>query len=97
MPCIARSRIMRWKFLTKKIENPARAKRKSDGISTVFRPILSARTPATGVRKIPGKVKALISRAISDLFSCRAWEIFGNAGVRLATPMTPTRVILKIT
>jgi hypothetical protein len=63
--------------------------------NTAFLPILSAKRSAIGVKKIPGNVNALISKATADLFRSRACEILGNAGVRLATPMTPISVILK--
>lgn len=52
--------------------------------------------PATGVKNIPGKVKALISNPICVLLRFNVSEIFGKAGVILATPITAIMVMPNI-
>jgi len=69
--------------------------RTSDGTRIGFRPKRSASTPSTGVKKIPGSVKIVISQLICEGVAANACPILGSAGVRLETPIMAIRVILK--
>ncbi|MDP8973104.1 MAG: hypothetical protein M3N45_07955 [Actinomycetota bacterium] len=61
------------------------------------RPHRSERTPATGVSRMPGSVKTVISNPTCPDETPNASRISGNAGVTLEVPSTAISVTPKMT
>jgi len=84
------------KFFINEQAKPAIPKMKSDGINTVFRPSLSAKIPVSGVKNIPGRVNAVISRPTCLGEIPKYFMIPGKAGVMLEIPITAMSVTPKM-
>ncbi len=93
IPCINLANNKIWKLLINAHDVPAIANKNKEGISTIFLPILSDKIPKSGVRMMPGSVKTAINQPTFSVFILKWSIIFGNAGVRLATPNTAINVI----
>jgi len=85
------------KLFTKAHETPAMPKRNNEGVNILFLPKWSARTPKTGDKNMPGKVKKVIRSETVFVGISSSSDIFGKAGAIEVIPITAMSVTPKIT